>query len=422
LSADVIICSLLVGGLVNENYNVGRFHMMQAAFRLTALGYNFCMSDLFAFDPLTHLHWRVTDDGTRVHLAPAEDGVAPDCYLMQGFCDLQVNGAFGVDINAPDLTVESLRYLCERLLAEGVTAWLPTVITAPIDAILRQLAIVRQACEQDDLCAATIAGIHLEGPFLSPQEGARGAHDAGFLLAPDPTLFERFQAAAGGRICLVTLAPELPGAIDFIRSLAEQGVIPAIGHSLADENTLQQAVAAGARLSTHLGNGLPALLPRHDNPFLHQLADDALMAGVIFDGHHLPPALRRIILRAKGVERLIMVSDATRLTGMPPGRYTEAVGGEVELSTAGRLSLAGTPYLAGAARTLAQDAALMWFEDQISLASVLRMTVENPRRLLGCQSDSLVLFSVDETARTITIHLTALQGKVCYRNEKGANP
>ena len=396
--------------------------MMQAGCGLFHLGYNFSMNDLFAYDPLTRRHWRVIDDGARVQLAPSDGSITPDCYLMQGFCDLQVNGAFGVDINAPDLSIEALHYLCERLLAEGVTAWLPTVITASTDAILRQLSIVRQACEQDDLCATTIAGIHLEGPFLSPQEGARGAHDARFLQSPDLALFERFQAATGGRIRIVTLAPELPGAIEFIRSLAEQGVITAIGHSLADENTLQQAVSAGARLSTHLGNGLPALLPRHANPFLHQLAEDALMAGVIFDGHHLPSALRRIILRAKGVERLIMVSDATRLTGMPPGRYSEAVGGEVALSDAGRLSLAGTPYLAGAARTLTQDAALALFEDQIPLESVLRLTVENPRRLLGCQSDSLVLFSLDEGARTIVIHLTALQGTVCYRNQQGANP
>jgi len=396
--------------------------MRQAVFRFYALGYNFGMTDLLAYDPLTRRHWYVIDEGARVQLAPADDGAAPDCCLMQGFCDLQVNGAFGVDINAPELTIDGLHYLCERLLAEGVTAWLPTVITAPTDAILRQLSIVRQACEQDELCAATIAGIHLEGPFLSPQEGARGAHDARFLLAPDRTLFARFQAAAGGRIRLVTLAPELPGAIEFIRSMAERGIIPAIGHSLADEDTLNRAVATGARLSTHLGNGLPALLPRHDNPFLHQLANDGLMGGVIFDGHHLPPALRRIILRAKGVERLIMVSDATRLTGMPPGWYHEAVGGEVELSANGRLSLAGTPYLAGAARTLTQDAALMLLEDSIPLESVMRMTVENPRRLLGCQSDSLVLFSVDEIARSIHIHLTALQGTVCYRDEQGANP
>jgi N-acetylglucosamine-6-phosphate deacetylase len=395
--------------------------MMRAACGFFLLGYNFYMSDLFAFDPLTHLHWRVIDDDMHVQIVPADGGAAPDCFMMQGFCDLQVNGAFGVDINAADLTVEGLHYLCEHLLAEGVTTWLPTLITAPTNAILRQLAIVRQACEQDELCAATIAGIHLEGPFLSPQEGARGAHDALSLQAPDLALFERFQEAADGRIRLVTLAPELPGALDFIRALAERGVIPAIGHSLADEDTLNRAVAAGARLSTHLGNGLPALLPRHNNPFLHQLAEDALMAGVIFDGHHLPPALRRIILRAKGVERLIMVSDATRLTGMPPGRYTEAVGGEVELSADGRLSLAGTPYLAGAAKTLVQDAALVLFEDQIPLDSILRMTVENPRRLLGFQSDSLVLFSVDEASRSIHIHMAALQGQVCYRNQKGAN-
>jgi len=105
--------------------------MMLADCRLPALGYNFCMSDLFAFDSLTRLHWRVIDEGNRVQLAPADGGTVPDCYLMQGFSDLQINGAFGVDVNAPDLTIGGLRCLCERLVAEGVTAWLPTVITAP---------------------------------------------------------------------------------------------------------------------------------------------------------------------------------------------------------------------------------------------------------------------------------------------------
>lgn len=336
---------------------------------------------------------------------------------MPGFCDLQVNGAYGIDINAPDLNREKLHTLCERFLAEGVTAWLPTVITAAPGAICRQLSILHAACQADPLCAACIPGFHLEGPFLSPLEGARGAHVPAFIQPPDWELFEQFQAAAGGSIRIVTLAPEADEALPFIEKLHAAGITAAIGHSMAEEDILQAAIDAGAQLSTHLGNGLPATLPRHHNPLLTQMAADDLSAGVIFDGHHLPACLRRILLRAKGVERLILVSDATRLAGMPPGIYDESVGGRVELHENGRLSLHGTPYLAGAALTLKQDVERTLREDNLPLADVLQMAVENPRRLLDLQDDSLVLFTVNPSSAEITIQLTARNGQILYQND-----
>jgi N-acetylglucosamine-6-phosphate deacetylase len=365
-----------------------------------------------AFEPLTQRTRKVVYDHERVFSLTDCDSPAGELFAMPGFCDLQVNGAYGIDINAPDLTTEKLHQLCERFLAEGITAWLPTVITAAPAAICRQLQILRNACDADALCAACIPGFHLEGPFLSPVEGARGAHDPAFVLPPDWELFEQCQTAAGGRIRIVTLAPEVAGAIPFIERLCTAGVIPAIGHSLADEDQLHAAIQAGARLSTHLGNGLPAMLPRHANPMLAQMAADALHASVIFDGHHLPASLRRILLRAKGMERLILISDATRLAGMAPGIYDEAVGGRVELHANGRLSLFGTPYLAGAARTLKQNVEFALQADHLQLADVLRMAVENPRNFLQLRQESLVLFTVDPGTSTITIQLTALQGRI----------
>ncbi|NSW52806.1 MAG: N-acetylglucosamine-6-phosphate deacetylase [Anaerolineae bacterium] len=372
------------------------------------------MPVITVFEPLTGRTRQVRHDSNRIlSITDAVPAAAQTAiYAFPGFCDMQVNGAYGIDINAPHLTTEHVHRLCELLLAEGVTAWLPTVITASNEAILHQLAVVRRACESDPLCAACIPGIHLEGPFLSPQEGARGAHPAEYIRPPDWEQFQHFQAAAGGRIRLVTLAPEVEGGLDFITRLHTAGIIPAIGHSLADSATIHAAVNAGARFSTHLGNGLPALLPRHANPLLAQLVQDNLSAGVIFDGHHLPSDLRILLLRAKGMEHLVMVSDATRLAGMPPGIYEEAVGGTVELHPNGRLSLYGTPYLAGAAQTLKQNVERTLREDALPLPQVLRMASENPRRLLGLPEESLVLFTLDPGSGAVTIQLTALAGQM----------
>lgn len=359
-------------------------------------------------------------EGGQLQVEPSS-GVRPRLFCFDGFCDLQVNGAFGVDFNAPALTQAGIRAVCEEMLRQGVTAFLPTIITAPREHILHQFAVLESARRNDKLIAACIPGYHLEGPYLSPLEGARGAHEAAFIRPPDWEEFLQFQQAAGGHIRIVTLAPEVQGAVAFIAQLSAAGIIPAIGHTLAGAEDIQKAAEAGAKLSTHLGNGIPALINRHDNPFLHQLVCDELSAGVIFDGHHLPPAMRALLKRVKGVERLILVSDATRLTGLPPGRYAEAVGGEVELSADGRLSLAGTPYLAGAARTLKENAELALGDPgtrvfNTRLRDVLRMAGENPRRMLGLTTDSRVVFALTAGRTQFSMVLTAIDGCIYHQD------
>ena len=227
----------------------------------------------------------------------------------------------------------------------------------------------------------------------------------------------------GGRIGVVTLAPESPGAIPFVERAAGAGVIVALGHHGASGEQIAAAVAAGARLSTHLGNGAHAQLPRHPNYIWEQLAEDALWAGIIPDGHHLPPAVVKCFVRAKGVERLLLVSDAIHLAGLPPGKY-EFLDRAVEVSLSGRVSLAGTPYLAGSILYLCQGLANAMAFAGVSLEDVVDMATANPVRLLGLagtrgalavgQPADLVLLQLDQAARRADVVATVAAGQVVY--------
>ena len=208
------------------------------------------------------------------------------------------------------------------------------------------------ACDADPLVAASVVGIHVEGPHIAREDGPRGAHPLEHVRPPDIAEYRRWQEAARGRIRIITVSPEYPESVDYIRAIVADGVVASIGHTAADGDQIRAAVDAGARWSTHLGNGAHALIPRHPNYIWEQLAEDRLSAGLIFDGHHLPPAVIRTMLRAKGIERTILVTDALALAGLPPGVYASAVGGDVELLPSGRVVLSGTPYLAGSAATL----------------------------------------------------------------------
>jgi len=340
-----------------------------------------------------------------------------DLWLTPGFCDLQVNGGFGLDLNAKVVTVEQVIQLNQRLLQHGVTAWCPTVITAESRQMLHCLAVIDEACRTDPLVASCVAGIHLEGPFLSPVEGARGAHALDFLRQPDPAAFAEFQQAAGGRIAILTIAPELNGALDLIETLSSQGILVGLGHTMANRGQIAEAIQAGAGFATHLGNGLPAQVHRHDNPFIHLLAQDDLFASVIFDGHHLPPAIRKLILRTKTLDRLMMVSDATRLTGLPAGSYEEPIGGMVELSADGRLSLAGTPYLAGAAMTLLEDVNAMGSTNTFSLTELLQLSMKNPRDFLGFRQESQVLIQFDAQPKQMKVIFAAINDSMIFHKE-----
>jgi N-acetylglucosamine-6-phosphate deacetylase len=303
-------------------------------------------------------------------------------WISPGPIDIQVNGYAGHDVNGGGVTPAEIEALVRAEWAAGVTTICPTIITGPEDRICTALRAIAQARAADPLIARAIPCVHVEGPYIADADGPRGAHDARYLRNPDLAEFGRWQQAAAGLVGIVTLAPELPGAAEYIAGITRAGVIAAIGHTAATPADIAAAVAAGARLSTHLGNGAHPVLPRHPNYIWAQLAEDRLTASLIADGHHLDDATLSVMLRAKGIERCVLVSDTVALAGRAPGRYRTPVGGEVELTVDGRLTLPGSTLLAGASKTLPECIQRLRGIG-FSGADVLALAARNPARLLG---------------------------------------
>jgi len=314
--------------------------------------------------------------------------VPADLWLLPGLVDIQVNGYGGHDLNGPEVDIGVVAALVHSLQARGVTRFCPTICTQSRERMEAALRAVAAACRADPRIARAVAGIHLEGPYISPEDGPRGAHPRQHVRPPDWAEFETLQQAAEGRVRLVTLAPEWPGAEAFIRRLVDSAVIAAIGHTAASPEVIRQAIRDGARLSTHLGNGSHAMLPRHPNYIWEQLAADELWASIIVDGHHLPPAVVKTFVRAKGIQRTILISDAVALAGMAPGDY-DWMGMRVTLSPEGRISLSGTPYLAGSALDLASALPRVMAFAKLTLADAVTMASANPARLLGVEAGTL---------------------------------
>jgi N-acetylglucosamine-6-phosphate deacetylase len=318
---------------------------------------------------------------------------------LPGLFDLQVNGFAGVDFNDPATTEEDLARAAAAMRATGVTRFLPTLITGPSERFLRcarQLAGCRDPA---------VAGIHMEGPYLAPE--ASGAHPSEHLTLPSADDFARRQEAAGGRIVLVTLAPELPGALALIERLVEEGVRVAIGHSAAPAGAIRDAVRAGATLSTHLGNACPLTLPRHPNLLWEQLAADELAAGLIVDGHHLPASVVKVMVRAKSLARTLLVTDATAAAAQPPGRYRLSEI-PVVLSPAGRVTIEGTDRLAGSALTLDVAVANTVRFTGHSLAEVWPLASTQPAAAMGMPVAGRVLATHDPETGALTVHKVLL--------------
>ena len=264
---------------------------------------------------------------------------------LPGLVDLQVNGFAGVDFGDPATTAAGIVRAVEAIQKTGVTRFLPTLVSSSLDAFATCARTLVKTAHP------AIAGIHMEGPYISPEDGPRGAHGVSTFGAPTSPTSDAGRTRPRGRIRLVTLAPEAPGALTLVEHLAESGVRVAIGHTAASGPPIRDAVAAGATLSTHLGNGCAQTLPRHPNLIWEQLAEDRLLASFIVDGHHLPPATVHAMLRAKTPARTILVTDAIAAAGMPPGIYT--LGGQkLELDATGRVAAPGAPNLAGSALLL----------------------------------------------------------------------
>jgi len=310
---------------------------------------------------------------------------------LPGLFDLQVNGFGGVDFNAPDLTADRVVEALDRMRATGVTRCLPTLITSPFDEFAASARVLARVSDP------AIAGLHMEGPYLSAEDGARGAHRRAHVTAASVDDFERRQDAACGRIALVTLAPEVPGALPLVEHLAASGVRAAIGHTAATPAQIGDAIAAGATLATHLGNGCAQMLPRHPNVIWELLAADEVAASFIVDGHHVPPATVKAMLRAKGSGKAILVTDAIAAAGCAPGRYR--IGGvECELGADGRVSLPGTPYLAGSSLTLDRAIANTVRFSGLPLDAVIPMASTIPASYLGLRTAGTVIADWDPNA------------------------
>lgn len=327
--------------------------------------------------------WLLTFEGLALrHLTPAPWTLSTDLILAPGLFDIQVNGFGGVDFNSPDPRPADVLAATRALARHGVTRYLPTVITGPTEVMRRCLTMLADAVTRYPEVRRAVPGFHVEGPYLSDREGARGAHDPQCMRLPDDAHFALLQEAAGGLIRHVTLAPELPGAAQFIRRRAAEGLVVALGHTTASPQEIEAAVAAGAQLSTHLGNGCEALLPRHVNPVAVQLGHDSLWASFIPDGHHLPPYLLKSFLRAKGIERSILTTDCMAAAGAPVGRYRL---GRLELEVGADrvVRQPGQTNFAGSALTLDRGVANVAQWTGLALADALDMASLHPLRLFG---------------------------------------
>lgn len=353
------------------------------------------------------------------HLIAPPEGLP---YLAPGFIDVQVNGFAGVDYNSPAASHEAIGESIRRMYETGVTRFFPTVITGSPDDMtgaLRNLARAKESLPE----GASMEAFHVEGPHISPEDGPRGAHPRRWVRPPDLEEFRRWQEAAQGNVRLVTVAPEWPEAPRYIESLVREGVVVAIGHTRASAQQLNDAVKAGATMSTHLGNGADSMLPRHPNYIWDQLADDRLTASFIADGIHLPASFLKVALRAKGVERSVLVTDAVAPAGCAPGRYRL---GEVEvvLSEDDSVRLADGARLAGSSLKMDRGVTKLMQLAGLSLLEAITMATRNPARAArvplrqrgvapGERAD-FVLFRFDENERSILVEKTVVNGQVVY--------
>lgn len=338
-------------------------------------------------------------------------------FFAPGLVDLQVNGVNGVDFNDLLLTKEDLERAVSYLLSQGVSSFFPTLITNEKSRILSLLNIIRKACEENPLVNSCIAGIHLEGPFISSVEGARGAHNSNYIQKPDWNLVKKFQQASGGRIKLITLAPELAGALGLIKKCRKSGINVAIGHSLASDKIIEEAVLAGANLSTHLGNAVPLMLPRHPNLLWDQLANDSLYVTLIADGFHLGESFLKVVLKTKG-EKAFLVSDSTMFCGMKAGEYQSHIGEEVVLESNGKLSLKyGNGLLAGASKNLLEGVQYLIDKNMKSLSEAWEMASIIPFTFLDISTNQdVIIFSLSELGQ-IFIQKAVKEGQVAFQQK-----
>lgn len=373
-----------------------------------------------------HLIEVTVQEGVIKKIEPSKGGKKCDIggsnfYISSGFFDPQVNGFAGIDFNNPSLTIEGVHKAAESIALHGVTHFFPTIITASHEKIINQLKILSEAFEKDILFREMCPGIHLEGPYISPKDGPRGIHPKIFIRPPKWEEVEKFQEVCDGRIRIITLAPELEGAIPFIEKAVKEGIVIAIGHTEASEEVIEESIRAGARLSTHLGNGVHNFLHRHRNPIQKQLAHDELMASIIVDGIHVPDYVVKNYVRAKGIDRVILTTDSIAGAGAPIGSYT--LGDlEIEVGKDRVARLRGTQYLSGSTVTMDEAINNLINFTKIELESAIQIAVKNGEKLfpdikgeiIQGQTANLVIF---EYEKKIKVKSTWIKGEIIRKED-----
>ena len=343
-------------------------------------------------------------------------------YLAPGLIDIQINGYMGVDFSGPDLTVEEIKKATKALWKVGVTSYFPTIITSDFSRMKKNFTILSKAKEDPEI-GGSIAGFHLEGPYISPVDGFRGAHLEKYTRKPNWQEFLILQKAAKNNIRLITVAPELDGAIQFIKKLVDSGVIVSLGHHNGSVSQIKDAVSAGARMATHLGNGCANMINRHNNPIWPQLSNDLITPTLIADGFHLNREEIRTFYKTKGADNTILVSDALDLAGLPPGEYIR--GERKLLLTPNVVKFPDINALAGAASPISKCLEVVMDFTNCSLEDAIKMASLNPAKMFSLNDRGLIkkgkrgdiiLFTMKEDK--IQIKKTFIAGKEVYSSDK----
>ena len=317
-----------------------------------------------------------------------EDTGRKSHMIAPGFFDNQINGYKGIEFSKPDLSTDDMLMLVRELKKKGVLTFFPTLITASHESLMRSFRNLSKTLENTEVARA-VPGFHLEGPYISPEDGFVGAHNKEHVRKPDWEEFQLLNEAARRKILQVTIAPEIDGAIGFIKNCVRNNIVVSLGHHNGTTVDIRRAVDAGAKTVTHLGNGMANTIHRFKNSLWEQLANDRLMCSLILDGFHLPAEAVKVFYRAKGPAGIILTSDMTMLAGMTPGKY-EWDGKEVVLTKEGIIMLKKENCFAGASLPIHVGVGNMMKFTGCSLKDAIDMATKNPSGLYGLEARTAI--------------------------------
>ena len=309
-------------------------------------------------------------------------------FIAPGLIDNQVNGFLGIEFSSPNLSTEDMHNVTIELNQKGVVTFLPTIITASQESLIKSFKNLVSTLKDSNV-SYSVPGFHLEGPYISPVDGYRGAHSLEYVRKPDWSEFEKINEAADGKIIQVTLAPEVDGAIEFIKKCVQNNIVVSLGHHNANAEEIIRAVDTGAQTVTHLGNGCANNINRFNNPLWMQLAEDRLMSSLILDGFHLLPELVKVFYKAKGSKRIILTSDITMLAGMSPGDYVWD-GNDVVLTSEGIILFPKENVFAGASLPLITGVGNMMKFTNCGLQEAIDMATVNPAHLYRLEDRGII--------------------------------